>query len=190
MSDTPQDELVRRAQKGDRAALQDLAARWWPVMRRWAILQLGDAPYAEDACQEALIRLIRFLGKYDTRRPFRAWLHAVVRNCCNDVAARRTRLRRREVVLDFEMGHRPNPDRDMDLGRTADRALEAFGKLSPRQRQVFDLCDRQGLTPSQAAEVLDIAAGTARATLFAARKALRARMLAKGPDVLELLRES
>ena len=49
---TPTDpELVRAAQGGDQAALEALARRWWPVMRRWAKLELGAAELAEDAVQ-------------------------------------------------------------------------------------------------------------------------------------------
>ncbi len=188
MTATPQDELIRLAQQGDRDALRQLSERWWPTMRRWAMLQLMDPVLAEDAVQEALIRLIRFIRRYDRGRPFRAWLHTILRNCCRDVAGRRARIGRREVHVDFERGEEHDPARQVDLGKMADVALQAFDRLSPRQRQVFDLCDRQGLTPTEAAQVLDIAPGTSRATLFAARKALRQHMLAHRRDVLELLK--
>jgi RNA polymerase sigma-70 factor (ECF subfamily) len=76
-----------------------------------------------------------------------------------------------------------------DLRRTVDVALAAFDRLTPRQRQVVDLCDRRDHTPTEAAELLDIAPGTARALLHQGRRAVREAVLAEtGADVLELLR--
>lgn len=189
MAEHSPDEWIARARSGDRAALRVVAEQWWPTMRRWALLDLGDASLAEDAAQEAMVRLVRFIHQYDSDRPFRAWLHAVVRNCARDVMARRGRQGERELALEWEVADHPSTERQLDLQRHAATAMKAFETLSARQRQVFDLCDRQGLTPAEAAETLGMAQGTARYTLHEARKALRAKLLAAGSDVLQLLRD-
>jgi RNA polymerase sigma-70 factor (ECF subfamily) len=78
----------------------------------------------------------------------------------------------------------------MDLDAAASSALEAFSKLTPRQREIIELCDHQGIAPTEAAAELGIAPGTARATLHDARKALRRHLLAERPDLLDLLRDA
>lgn len=183
----PSDEdLVRAAQAGDGVALEQLAERWWPEMRRWALVDLADEALADDAAQDALVRLIRGIGSCDPERPFRPWLRRVVRNCSHDVQARSARVFR----LPPESGDATRDlERETDLGRVAARAVEAFAALSTRQRQVFDLCDRQGLDATEAAEALEIAPGTVRVLLHRARQALRERMLAHRAEILELLRE-
>ena len=162
-------ELVRAAQEGDKAALETLARRWWPVLRRWAKLELASADLAEDAVQDAMIRMVRFIDRCDPERPFEAWLRTILRNCAHDV-------RGRTKVIEFPVSPTPvpaDPTRRMDLDNAARRARQAFERLSPRQREAFHLCEHQGLPPTQAAEQLGVTPGTVRALLYQARKALR-----------------
>jgi len=161
-------QLASLAKTGDGEALEQLASRWWPTVRRWAYLEIGDASLADDACQESLLRMIRFIGQYDLDRSFGAWLRTIVRNCSRNIATRRGR-----VLL---LPEKPPPmsiDRRLDLQRAVARAKIAYRQLSPRQREIFDFCDNQGLTPTQAAKEMDIVPSTARALLCQARRALR-----------------
>jgi RNA polymerase sigma-70 factor (ECF subfamily) len=174
-----------RARAGDRAALASLSAKIWPWVRRWALLELKDPALAEDAAQEALVRVIRHLGSWSADRPFAPWLHALVRNTARDLRARQGEVREAQDQGSGE----PHLDRGLDLRRTADRALAAFDSCTPRQRQLLDLCDRQGLSPTEAAEMLGIAPGTARALLHQGRSVIRAEILrASGDEVLALLK--
>lgn len=155
-------------------------------MRRWALAELADVPLAEDASQESLIRLLDRISAYDPERPFAPWLRTLVRNCCRDVQ------RRRGPVLPFlaDAG-RPSPvERDLDLQRASHKVLGGLSTLTPRQRQLIDLCDRGHATPSEAAAELGIAAGTARALLHQGRTALRRALLADHPDWSSLFEES
>lgn len=174
-----------RARAGDRAALASLSAKIWPWVRRWALLELQEPALAEDAAQEALVRVIRHLDSWSPDRPFAPWLHSVVRNAARDLRAKRGEVREAEDQGVCEA----HPELGLDLRRTADRALAAMGSCTPRQRQLLDLCDRQGLTPSEAAEMLGIAPGTARALLHQGRSVIRAEILRdSGDEVLALLK--
>ena len=95
-SASPEPALLAAARRGDRQALRTVAEQCWPLMRRWAYLELSHRQEAEDACQDALVRLMRFIGRYDPEQPFLPWLRTLVRNCCRD------RRRQRPVVLPFE----------------------------------------------------------------------------------------
>lgn len=192
LRDATDAELIVAAQSGERQAVDLLARRWWPSVRRWALLELGQRALAEDASQEALVRLVRFVHQCDPERPFSSWLRQIVRNACRDqrqrVAGRREApWTDRGSLVDRQAAGR---DRDIDLERCAKKALEGFSRLSPRQRQVVDLVDLQGKTAVQAAAELGIAAGTARALLHQGRRALRVRLAAYGPSVISLLRDA
>jgi RNA polymerase sigma-70 factor (ECF subfamily) len=181
-------EHATAATSGDRSAWDTLARLVWPSVRRWALLELGDETLADDAAQESLVRLFRHLGTWRRERPFGPWLHAVVRNAARDVFHRHPRP---VVPLLPEPSAAPTVDRDVDLQRAAAHALAAFERCTPRQRQLIDLCDRQGLSPAEAAELLDIEPGTARALLHQARTTVRRRVLAAcGDDVTSLLHGS
>ena len=74
------DDLARRAKAGDRDALESLLAAVRP--RTLAICR-GVLPYnsdAEDACQEALIKVAQKIGTWNQRGRFTTWLHVVAVN--------------------------------------------------------------------------------------------------------------
>lgn len=54
---------------------------------------LNDAASAEDALQEAFLRIVRARDRYDPSRSFRAWFYRILRNCCVD----QLRLRMRSI---------------------------------------------------------------------------------------------
>src|SRR3954463_14224747 len=57
---------------------------------------LGSPADAEDAVQEAFIRLVRTAPDYDGSVPFGAWLGLLVRDACADQRRSTRRRRRRE----------------------------------------------------------------------------------------------
>ena len=182
-------ELLQRARLGDRRALGALAEAHWPEMRRLAYVELGDRALAEDACQDALMRLVRFISTYDPARPFGAWLRTLVRHAARDVATRRRRRIDRERAVPRASAPR-DVDHRLDLARSASRAFAAFQALPARQRQLVELVDRGGLSPTEAGVELGITAGAARSQLFAARRALREHLIDQRAEVVALLRET
>lgn len=168
----PAQDLLRRAVDGDAAALEQVARAWYVRIRRWALIDLGDPALAEDAVQEALIRLVRNIAKYDPDRPFAPWLRTIVKNC-----ARRTgEQQRRHDHTDLAEHHLtvvPRAEHAIDTHRRGRRAVELFDQLSARQREVLHLCTHEGLSAAEAARELGIAPATARVLLFRARRTLR-----------------
>ena len=57
--------LIRQARGGDASAFERLAGAYRDRIYRWALVRTGDEDDAEDATQEALVRLHRGLGKSD-----------------------------------------------------------------------------------------------------------------------------
>lgn len=177
-------ELLAGFVAGDRGALRRVAEHYWRPMRRWAWLELRDEQLAEDAVQEALVRILRFHGRYDPRRPLGTWLRTIVRHAARD---QRPMHRR---VIDFVRttlrSPEPTPDRQLELVRALDRVDAALEALSPRQRHLMDLCIRQNLSVQEAAAHLDITPSTARVHLHQARQRLKAKL---GADFVTQLEE-
>jgi len=178
-------DLLLRATQGDRAAIDDVVRAHWREIRRICWLQLLDRDRAEEASQEAALKLVRFIHRYDPSRDFGRWLRTLVRNVCRDVAAKRA-LEPTELE---PVGQTPRVDRAVDLRRAAARARAAFATLPPRQRELVELVDRQGLSAADAARALGLSPSAARGQLSLARRTLRARLLADDPGVLELVKE-
>ena len=183
------DALLKRAVNGDQDALREVVERWMERIRRWAIVHTGEASSAEDGVQEALIRLVQGIHRYDPARPFGPWLKTLVTRACHTEQARRGRQVQREVQEPMEpKATQPAPGRQLDLRRAHAHAMDAFRKLTPRQREIIDLVDLQGNTPAEAASVLSLSQGGLRAQLFEARRVLRHHLVSH--DIVQLLREA
>jgi len=117
--------------RGDRSAFDPVFRRLWPLARGLAARCL-PAVEAEDAAQEALLRIFARASEFDTRRDALAWALGIV---AWQVRTHRTRSRRRrEEALETTPeppGHERSPEDAAvakDLEATLDRALR---ELSP-----------------------------------------------------------
>ena len=179
---------IRRAMAGDQEAQRALLEAWLPRIRRWALIAAGDPVLAEDGVQEALIRIVRHLSRVDPTRPLGPWLKTItVRACRTEHTRERRHLH--EVESDEEAPTEPTsgPDQRLDLHRARAQVVAAFSGLSPRQRELVDLVDLQGFTPTEVASQLGLSPGAVRGQLFQARRALRAH-LASHHELRQLLR--
>ena len=180
-----QAELVERARRGDREAFSVLAAG--AVDRLYAIarLVLRDTELAEDATQEALVRAWRDLPTLRDVERFDAWLYRLIVRASADVGRYRRRLRAEITVL-------PNDPAVSDgAAALADRDLLERGlrRLTVPQQTILVLTFYVGLTPTEAADALDIPVGTAKSRLHYAIEALRAALAADARDSVGTVRE-
>ncbi|HEX9105227.1 MAG TPA: sigma-70 family RNA polymerase sigma factor, partial [Polyangia bacterium] len=92
---------VHAAQRGDRAAFEWLVRRHQQRALAVALGVLHNAEDARDACQDAFMRALRGLARFDGQASFSTWLHRIVVNVCID------RLRQKslgQVALDDVAG--------------------------------------------------------------------------------------
>ena len=175
--------LVARARRGDTAAFAEVVEACRPLIYRWSVVVTGDLDDAEDVTQEVLVRLHHSLGRYRVEARFTTWLYGITQNAARDRL--RSRQRRRRLALEAE------PVSDAEGAGSAGHVLGAelgavvrrfLASLPERQRQVLDLVDLQDHTPTEAARMLGLDAGTVRAHLHRARRTMRSRVLAHYPE--------
>jgi len=82
-------EVIRRAQRGDQRAFQQLVEQYGQLAWRTATVLLMDRTLVEDAMQESWLDAWRGLASFDPSRPLRPWLLAIVANRCRMIARRR-----------------------------------------------------------------------------------------------------
>ncbi|MDE0420244.1 MAG: RNA polymerase sigma factor [Gammaproteobacteria bacterium] len=180
-------QLLARARDDD-AALADLIDAAAPQVRRWALVQTGDATEADDLTQEVLIRMIKNLDTLPAPPRLAGWLYTVTRNAAADRFRQRARQRHAadsEAILSGAIAADADPAGDAERGELGDLLKASFHELPRRQREVFDLVELQGIPATQAAEILGIRATSVRGNLFKARRNLRRRILDVWPDVRE-----
>lgn len=73
-------ELIKRILEGEKIALNELIERHQPFVYNIAWKMVGDHANASDLSQEALIKIISNLGKFNFKSSFRTWAYRIVRN--------------------------------------------------------------------------------------------------------------
>src|SRR5450631_2550833 len=79
------DELVERARAGDTQALQSLLAAARPRAMAAALKVLHNRDDAEDAVQDAFLKVWRCLPAFEGRSSFSTWIHRIVTNSSLDL---------------------------------------------------------------------------------------------------------
>jgi len=176
------DEIVR-AQRGDHAAFEQLAAAMAGRLIGTATLILRDSDAARDAAQETLIEVWRSLPSLRDPDAFEGWVQRILVRACHR-AVRSSRRRAVEIrQLDIDMPH-PSSEHAID---DRDRIERAFRRLSTEQRTALVLHHHLGLPLAESASILQIPVGTMKSRLNRATAALRAALDADERDGATLM---
>ena len=171
--------LLLRARRGDRAAREALAARYFPWLRRWA---RGRLPYwardgvdTSDLVQDTLLQTFKRIAKFEPQRDgaLRAYLRLAVDNRIRDEmrrVARRPRVDPSETT-DLLVDGGPTPLEQFITDETWGRYLQGLQRLSPRERRLIVGRAEMGYSYKQLALI------DGRSSPDAARMALRRALL-------------
>jgi len=150
---------------------------------RLAYRLTGNAHDAEDLTQEVFVRVFRSLHTY-TPGTFEGWLHRITTNLFLDSARRKSRIRF-DALPDDADNRLPSPVVAPDaayLNQTFDADIEAaLASLSPDFRAAVVLCDVEGLSYEEIADVLDLKMGTVRSRIHRGRAMLRSALAHRAP---------
>jgi RNA polymerase sigma-70 factor (ECF subfamily) len=178
--------LVREAQRGNRAAFEQLVRNYDQAVLRLALHLTGSEHEAQDIYQEAFLKAYKSMGNFRFECSFYTWIYRIVTNLCLDHLRKRT-VRKEDApvavdsqgeqydVLDRVADARAgaNPERDLMSRELASHISRAMEKLTPRERMVFELKHYHGLKLRTVGEILHTTEETAKNTLFRATQKLR-----------------
>lgn len=169
------DELARAVAAGDERAFRRLVERHGPKLRAIAGQFLG-AGEADDAVQDALIRLWRHAGRFDPEKAaLSTWLYRVIVNRCIDI--RRQRFRWPWTPLD-EVEDTPSADIGADRvlagAETLRNVAAVIASLPPRQRMALMLATVGDRTAEEIAALLGISRAATEQLIARARRNIRA----------------
>ena len=150
---------------------------------RLAYRLTGNAADAEDLTQDVFVRVFRSLSTY-TPGTFEGWLHRVTTNLFLDGARRRQRIR--FDALSDERAERLRSAVAAPHEQYADRTFDAdvelaLGQLPPDFRAAVVLCDIEGLTYEEIADILGAKLGTVRSRIHRGRAMLRQSLAHRAP---------
>jgi RNA polymerase sigma-70 factor (ECF subfamily) len=154
---------------------------------RIAYQYLRDAEEADEAVQDAFVKVFAHIASYREAWPFEVWFTRILINGCLD--RRKARARRdRWFVSSTEMkpadeirastsasgtASGANPEARLLARERRARLAAAIDRLDGRQRDVFMLCHYGDCTPREVSAMIGLNESTVRVHLFRAARKLR-----------------
>ncbi len=159
------DELIAAVARGEHPALLALYDRHGRIAYGLAYRILGDAGAAEEAVQDAYLRLWRRASTFDAARGGgRSWLLTIVHHCAIDLVRRRAGAPPVVAGLDEMADRRSVPDawREVSGRIERERVRSAVATLPGEQRRAIELAFFEGLTHREIAERDGLPLGTVK----------------------------
>lgn len=196
LPDGEDDALVDRILAGDQAALRALIEREHATLLRFARAVTRESDLAEEAVQDAWVRIYRGLARFEKRSSLRTWMARIVVNRAKTLVVRAARwapldkeAEAHEDVIDpscfGKLGfwisdrqpaqwHTDTPERLLDRQQIR-AAIEArIEELPAGQRAVLTLRDLEGWSSEEVCNALEISESNQRVLLHRARARIRA----------------
>jgi RNA polymerase sigma-70 factor, ECF subfamily len=152
--------LLERARQGDRDAVDALAARWLPRLRRWATGRLPhwarDLVETQDLVQETVFRTFQGIERFEVRGEgaLQAYLRQAVLNRIR-MEIRRVGRRPSPGALDPDLTTDDPSPLEVAVGREVVESYEAaLARLRPEDREAIIGRVEMGLTNQELADVL------------------------------------
>lgn len=182
-------ELARRAKKGDKEAFEMLVVRYEKSLYNYIYRMTGDRELSLDLTQEAFLKSYLAIKNFNPRYNFSTWLWRIAHNLVVDYFRKRKldqvpfhgELDGEEVSFEVP-GNEPGPFQ-VRLNRER-RAIimDALEKLPPEMRELIILRHFQELSYQEISDVTGLPFHSVKSKLFRAREALR--------KMLEVYREA
>jgi RNA polymerase sigma-70 factor, ECF subfamily len=179
-------ELVERGEMDEaRERFGELVEMHQRRASRIAYQYLRDAAEADEAVQDAFVKVFSHIDSYRETWPFEVWFTRILINGCID--RRKSRARRDRWFSSGEVAgaaatdptvrgagaHEGDPERQLLARERRGRIAAAIDRLDGRQRTVFMLCHYGDCTPREIGAMMGLNESTVRVHLFRAARKLR-----------------
>jgi RNA polymerase sigma-70 factor, ECF subfamily len=181
--------LIELSIQGNPLAFHTLVERYRTRVASISYQIIGSYEDARDVSQEVFVKLFRGLSTYDTEKKFFTWLYRMTVNASIDyLRSRRKRALENSIEeqLEYFQETLAHPDGD-GFGKVETNELTSIFRdiaehLNPNQKTAFVLCDLEGFSPAEAANIMGCPKVTLRWYLHEARKRIRTEMVKHYPE--------
>jgi RNA polymerase sigma factor (sigma-70 family) len=179
MSDSDK-EIIQQVLDGNVRSFAVLVDKHKAKAMTLAIRILRNHEEAEEALQDAFVRVFRALHSFEWKSSFSTWFYRIVYNTCVTAAGRKDRTWRITLDSDEEFGHYAEvqshdlpPDIQLESIECTKIIYEEVEKLPPAYGSTFTLFVLQELSYEEIVQVTGLPIGTVKARIFRARSMLR-----------------
>ena len=183
MSDREVDQqLVERAQRGDKHAFELLVAKYQRKLARLLSRFIRDATEVEDVTQEAFIKAYRALPTFRGDSAFYTWLYRIGINTAKNYLVAMGRRAPTTTQLDAEEAEAlgegeqlqdlNTPENQMMSRQVGETVNQTLAQLPEELRTAITLREIEGLSYEDIASIMNCPIGTVRSRIFRAREAI------------------
>lgn len=175
-------ELVERAQRGDKRAFELLVTKYQRKLARLLSRMVRDPAEIEDITQESFIKAYRALPQFRGDSAFYTWLYRIAVNTAKNYLV--ARGRRAPTTTEFSSEEAEGfedaellrdiatPDAELQTKQIANAVNKAVEALPEELRTAITLREIEGLSYEEIAQMMDCPIGTVRSRIFRAREAI------------------
>ena len=157
-----------------RSEFEHIAAQLRQRVLKTGLDFFGNREDAEDVAQEAMVQLWRYLEHIDAGRNVEALAVRVAKNCCVSISRKQNKFRTdTAAVADsslFTLHSSLSPEAQLEAKDTQRMLSESIALLKPRERELFEMRQIEGLSTEEIAEQTGIPKSSITAMVSAARK--------------------
>ena len=170
--------LLRRAQRGDPEAFEQLLTPLEQMIWRVCWHYTGDREAASDCGQDTMVRVWRGLEKYHGDCAFETWVYRIAANCCIDYLRKKKRDRSESIEPLREQGFDPadpkeSTEEQVIRAEEKQRLRECIARLPEDQREALVLTQLEGVPYETAAIRLGVSEGTVKSRVNRAKATLK-----------------
>jgi RNA polymerase sigma-70 factor (ECF subfamily) len=175
-------QLVERAQHGDKHAFELLVAKYQRKLGRLLSRFIRDAAEIEDVTQEAFIKAYRALPSFRGDSAFYTWLYRIGINTAKNYLVAMGRRAPTTTEFDiadaeaFENGEQlkdvNTPENELMSKQIANTVNQTLQELPDELRTAITLREIEGLRYEDIATIMGCPIGTVRSRIFRAREAI------------------
>ncbi len=188
-------ELVERAQRGDKRAFELLVTKYQRKLARLLSRMVRDPAEIEDITQESFIKAYRALPQFRGESAFYTWLYRIAVNTAKNYLVSRGRKAPTSTGFDAEEAEGfddagllrdiATPEAELQTKQIAEAVNKAVEALPEELRTAITLREIEGLSYEEISQMMDCPIGTVRSRIFRAREAIAEKirpMLGTGKD--------
>ena len=175
-------QLVARAQRGDKRAFELLVMKYQRKLGRLLSRWVRDPAEVEDVTQEAFIKAYRALPSFRGESAFYTWLYRIAINTAKNYLVALGRRAPTSTSFDNEeaesfedadqLRDNSTPESELEGKQIAAVVNKAMDALPEDLRTAITLREIEGLSYDEIADVMNCPIGTVRSRIFRAREAI------------------
>jgi RNA polymerase sigma-70 factor, ECF subfamily len=147
-----EEEVIKQAKTGDRAAITQLYERHVDKIFRYVSYRVPETD-VEDVTADVFVRMVQGLGKFNyTGAPFESWLYSIASARVADYHRKNSRRQTEEIDEEFK-DDQTHPEMSILQAQEREGVREALSQLSPGEQELLILRFMERKSHKEVAEI-------------------------------------